>query len=143
MRSPQRNRNQSPRSASCKWRDETPPLVDDDLVGHAHLGVEEVTAVRGVSPALRDEGDTFGLMPTQLDLAARRGASGDARRAEEGFGGEVVAAARLVDEGQRDRLTGGEVDRLGREAEAGDVDSLRGGLRDSVISTASPRHSAS
>ena len=43
---------------------------------------------------------------------------------EKALRGEIVAAARMVDEGQRDRAARGEMNRLGREIEAGDVDDL-------------------
>jgi hypothetical protein len=66
--------------------------------------------------------DGFRLVGRELDLAARSGARGDGRSAEEFLGGEIVAASRLVGEGQRDRLSGSEADRLGAETEAPDLD---------------------
>jgi len=62
-----------------------------------------MAAVRLVGAARRDERDALGLVRPQLDLVAAA-AGNDPRVLEESGRGEVVAAARGVDEGQRDRL---------------------------------------
>src|SRR6185295_11973543 len=58
-------------------------LIDHNLIGHAHVGVEEVAAVRLVGAGARDKGDAAGFSAAQLDLAVRRGAGDDARAGEE------------------------------------------------------------
>src|SRR6185295_1377650 len=99
----------------------------NDLIGHAHGGVEEVAAVRLVGAGLRNQGDAPGLATAQRDLAAGCGAGENAGMGEELPGGEVVAVARGVDEAQRHRAAGGEADRVGAKAEAVDLDDVGGG----------------
>src|SRR6476661_434485 len=88
-----------------------------------------MTAVRVVGAGSRDERDAAGLMPGELDLSIGRCAGGDARTCEEFDRGEIVNAARAVDEVQRYRLSSAQVDRLRVEAEALDVDRHLGRLR--------------
>src|SRR6476469_5808931 len=87
-----------------------------------------MTAVRMVGAGGRDERDAAGLMPGELDLSSGRCAGGDARTCEECDRGEIMPAARAVDEVQRYRLASAQVDRLRVEAEALDVDRHRGRL---------------
>src|SRR5690242_13999998 len=99
--------------------------VDNDQIAHAHLLVQEVATVRLVRPGSRDKGDAPRLMARELDFAVGRGARGDARRGEEPGGGEIMPAARSVDEIEGRRLAGPQMDRRGREAEILDFDRGR------------------
>src|SRR5947209_8926313 len=72
--------------------------VDDDRVAHAELFVQEVAAMGLVDSRARDERDHLGLIRAKLDFPLWRGAGGDSRRAEEGGGREVMAAAGAVPE---------------------------------------------
>jgi len=85
--------------------------------------------MRGVGAGARRQRDALCLVATELDLAAGCGAGADCRCGEELLGGEIVAVAALVDEGQRDWLSGLQMDRVGREPVAADPDSDDGGRR--------------
>ncbi len=65
-----------------------------------------------------NERDTGGLALAKVDFAVRDIARDDPRRAEELLRGEVVAAARAVDEMKRNRLPGVQHDRVGAVAVA-------------------------
>jgi hypothetical protein len=64
----------------------------------------------------------------EFDLAVLGCAGKDSGAGEEALGGEIVAAAGAVDEGQSDRLAGPQVDRPGCEIEAPHINGLGGGL---------------
>ena len=69
-----------------------------------------------------NEGDGLRFVGAEVDHVSGRCAGEDPGVLEEAGGGKIVAAARLVDEGQRDGLSGGETDRPRAEAEAPDLD---------------------
>ena len=75
-----------------------------------------------------DQGYAAGLMGAEIDLAILDIAGQDPRPGEEGAGGEIVAVAGQINEGQSDRGAGAKEDRLGREIKAPHLDRPGGRL---------------